>query len=59
VGGRAVVRDIIAAGRLDEMERGLRIDSIISAGMKRSASNKFAQYNARADALARAGGRTA
>ena len=59
VGGRAVVRDIIAAGRLDEMERGLRIDSIISAGMKRSASNKFAQYNARADAVARAGGRTA
>jgi hypothetical protein len=51
------VRDIIAACRLREMERGLRITFHQQKGHQAISYNEWARYNARADALATAGGR--
>lgn len=51
-----VVRDIIAACRLREMERGLKITFRHQPGHQAVSFNEWARYNARADALATAGG---
>jgi hypothetical protein len=51
-----VVRDIIAACRLREMERGLRITFQHQRGHQAVSFNEWARYNARADALATQGG---
>jgi hypothetical protein len=47
-----VVRDSIAACRLREMDRGLRISFHHQRGHQAVSYNEFARYNARADALA-------
>ena len=53
----AVVREIIAACRLREMERGLNIAFHHQRGHQAISYNEYARYNARADALATQGGR--
>jgi hypothetical protein len=53
----AVVREIIAACRLREMERGLNIAFHHQRGHQAISYNEYGRYNARADALATQGGR--